>query len=209
MPLDYFRLPVEPLQILFLFAAYLMLALPFFFAGLIISIGYTTMPHKAGLVYFASMAGSAIGAGIPILALPVLEEGRLIIISAAVALTPAALAMLKSVNIKDRVNPDQSFWPNLVLIGSLAIIVFGVVSLTKAVDRIIRVSPSPYKALGQILQFPETSIINSKNSVRGRIDHVQTPYIRFAPGLRLKYTHTFPSQHAVYRDSDNPLVMYD
>jgi len=209
MPLDYFRLPVEPLQILFLFAAYLMLALPFFFAGLIISIGYTTMPHKAGLVYFASMAGSAIGAGIPILALPVLEEGRLIIISAAVALTPAALAMLKSVNIKDRVNPDQSFLPNLVLIGSLAIIVFGVVSLTKAVDRIIRVSPSPYKALGQILQFPETSIINSKNSVRGRIDHVQTPYIRFAPGLSLKYTHTFPSQHAVYRDGDNPLVLYD
>ena len=195
MPLDYFRLPVEPLQILFLFAAYLMLALPFFFAGLIISIGYTTMPHKAGLVYFASMSGSAIGAGIPILALPVVAEGRLIIISAAVALIPAVLALLKSEIIKDRVNPDQTFLPKLVLVGSLAVIAFGAASLTKAVDRIIRVSPSPYKALGQILQFPETSIINSKNSVRGRIDRVATPYIRFAPGLSLKYTHTFPRQH--------------
>lgn len=209
MPLDYFRLPVEPIQIIFLFAAYLMLALPFFFSGLIISIGYTTMPHKAGFVYFASMAGSALGAGIPILALPLLEEGRLIIISAAVPLIPTALVVLKSVVIKNRVNPDQSFLPNWVLIGSLAIIVFGAASLTKAVGLIIRVSPSPYKALGQILQFPETYIIESKTGVRGRIDHVKTPYIRFAPGLSLKYTHTFPNQHVIYRDGDNPLVLYD
>ncbi len=209
MPLDYFRLPVEPLQVLFLFAAYLMLALPFFFSGLIISIGYTTMPHKAGLVYFASMAGSALGAGIPILALPLLEEGRLIIISAAVALIPIAVAILKSVIIKDSVNPDQSYLPNLVLIGSLAIIVFGVASLTKAGGLIIRVSPSPYKALGQILQFPESYIIESKTGVRGRIDRVESPYIRFAPGMSLKYTHTFPNQHVIYRDGDNPLVLYD
>ncbi len=31
MPLDYFRLPVEPVQSLYLLAAYLLLALPFFF----------------------------------------------------------------------------------------------------------------------------------------------------------------------------------
>jgi hypothetical protein len=209
MPLDYFRVPVEPLQSLFLFVAYLLLALPFFFSGLIISIGYITMPHKASLVYFASMAGSALGASIPILALPLIEEGRLIIVSAAVALIPTALAVLKSLIIKDNLNPVQTFLPNLVLICSLAIIVFGVASLTKAVDQIIRVSPSPYKALGQILQFPETYIIESKTSVRGRIDRVETPYIRFAPGLSLKYTDTFPGQHVIYRDGDNPLVLYD
>ena len=48
MPLDYFRLPVEPVQSLYLLAAYLLLALPFFFSGLIIATGYTTVPEKAG-----------------------------------------------------------------------------------------------------------------------------------------------------------------
>jgi hypothetical protein len=38
---------------------------------------------------------------------------------------------------------------------------------------------------------------------------VQTPYIRFAPGLSLKYTDRLPDQHVIYRDGDNPLVLYD
>jgi hypothetical protein len=41
MPLDYFRLAVEPVQCLYLLAAYLLLSLPFFFSGIIIAIGYT------------------------------------------------------------------------------------------------------------------------------------------------------------------------
>jgi len=209
MPLDYFRLAVEPLQSLFLLAAYFLLALPFFFAGLIISIGYTTSPHKAGLVYFASMAGSALGAGIPVLTLPFIEEGRLIILSAAVALIPAVLTVLKSMLKRDGQRPDRPFWQHLALIGSLAIMVFGGASLTKAVDPIIRIAPSPYKALGQILQFPETSIIESNTGIRGRIDRVQTPYIRFAPGLSLKYTRSLPRQHVIYSDGDNPMMLYD
>ena len=33
MPLDYFRLPLEPVQAFYLLVAYLLLALPFFFTG--------------------------------------------------------------------------------------------------------------------------------------------------------------------------------
>ena len=95
MPLDYFRLPVEPVQGLYLMAAYLLLALPFFFSGIIIAIGYTTIPQKAGLVYFASMAGSALGAVAPVPLLTPLGEGKLIIISALIHLVPAAFATLK------------------------------------------------------------------------------------------------------------------
>ena len=120
MPLDYFRLAVEPLQGLVLFAAYLLLALPFFFSGLIVSIGYTTMPAKAGLVYFASMAGSALGAAIPILALPFLDEGRLIIISAAGALIPAALTSLKSILKTNKGIAEQTFWTCLLYTSDAA-----------------------------------------------------------------------------------------
>ncbi|MEN8754202.1 MAG: hypothetical protein AB1Z18_15690, partial [Desulfobacterales bacterium] len=36
LPLDYFRLPVEPVQIFYLLVAYGLLSIPFFFAGLVI-----------------------------------------------------------------------------------------------------------------------------------------------------------------------------
>jgi len=207
MPLDYFRLPVEPLQSLYLLAAYSFLSLPFFISGLIISIGYTTAPERAGLVYFASMTGSALGAIAPVLVLPFLTEGKLIIISSAAALIPAILSTLKSLTKNENL-PGHPFLHSMVLICSAGIIIFGIISLISTVE-IIRVTPSPYKALGQILQFPETKIIETRTSVRGRIDRVKTPYVRFAPGLSLKYTRTLPGQHIIYRDGDSSLVLYD
>jgi len=49
IPLDYFRLPLEPVQIFYLLTAYLLLSLPFFFAGLVISLAYALIPEKADL----------------------------------------------------------------------------------------------------------------------------------------------------------------
>ena len=209
MPLDYFRLPVEPLQSIYLLAAYLCLSLPFFVSGLITAIGYTTIPEKAGLVYFASMAGSALGAIVPVLLLPLLGEGKLIIISAAFPLIPATVSTLKIFPEQDTPLPGHPILRNMQLAFSLATIGMVLYLLTTPGFPLIRVTPSPYKALGQILQFPETQIIESKTSVRGRIDRVKTPYMRFAPGLSLKYTQTLPQQHVIYKDGDNPLVLYD
>jgi hypothetical protein len=209
MPLDYFRLPVEPLQSLYLLSAYTVLSLPFFFSGLIISIGYTTIPRGTGLVYFATMAGSALGALSPIIILPFIEEGSLILLSAAFALIPATISGLKSI-IENRADtPRQRSLNAGVLICSLGMFAFTFLALTSTLDPIIRIRPSPYKALGQILQFPETRITESTSGIRARIDQVKTPYIRFAPGLSLKYTRTLPGQHAIYRDGDDPLVLYD
>jgi spermidine synthase len=209
MPLDYFRLPVEPLQSIYLMAAYLGLSLPFFVSGLIIAIGYTTAPEKAGLVYFASMAGSAIGAVVPVLLLPYLDEGKLIIISAAVPLIPTMVSALKLFPVPHRSNPNHPILRSTIVVCSLVTLGFVIYLLISAGLPIIRIKPSPYKALGQILQFPRTQIIESNSSIRGRIDRVQTPYVRFAPGLSLKYTLGLPYQHVIYKDGDNPLVLYD
>ena len=62
IPLDYFRLPLELIQIFYLLAVYLLLALPFFFTGLVVTLAYAYIPEKTGFVYFSSMAGSACGA---------------------------------------------------------------------------------------------------------------------------------------------------
>jgi hypothetical protein len=209
MPLDYFRLPVEPLQSLYLLAAYVCLSLPFFVSGLLVAIGYTTAPAKAGLLYFTTMAGSALGAVVPLLLLPYLGEGKLIVISAAVPLVPGAAATLVKLPSTDTSSAGFPILRKAMLGCSLATIATAGLFLTTASPSLIRVTPSPYKALGQILQFPNTRIVESRSGIRGRIDRVQTPYVRFAPGLSLKYTQSLPHQDVIYKDGDNPLVLYD
>jgi MFS family permease len=86
LALDYFRLPVEPIQSFYLLIAFIVLALPFFFSGFIVALAYTRLPEKTGLIYFATMCGSACGAIFPGLLLPVFGEGRLVIYSALVPL---------------------------------------------------------------------------------------------------------------------------
>ena len=209
MPLDYFRLPVEPIQSLYLLAAYLLLALPFFFSGTIIAIGYTTVPQKAGLVYFASMAGSALGAVAPVPLLPLLGEGRLVIISALIPMIPAVFATLKASPKKDSKIRHPWLSRTVVIAGCCGCLCFSLFLMTPAGNSLIQIKPSPFKALSQVLQFPKTRIVETNTSIRGRIERVRTPYIRFAPGLSLKYADTLPDQHVVYSDGDNPFVLYE
>jgi hypothetical protein len=209
LPLDYFRLPVEPVQILYLLAAYLLLALPFFFSGMIISIAYISVPEKTGLVYFASMSGSALGAAGPLPLLPLLGEGRLIIVFALISLTPAIFTAtcLDFKNIAEM--GDQKVWRIFGAAGSLPLIFLAIFLLGPAGQNLTQVKPSPYKALSQVMQFPETQIVETKTSIRGRFDRIKTPYIRYAPGLSLQYTPAIPGQDAVFQDGDNQFVLYD
>ena len=207
LPLDYFRLPVEPIQILYLLAAFVLLALPFFFAGIIVTLAYTQRPEQTGLIYFATMCGSAIGAIFPALLLPFCSEDRLVIFSALVPLFCIPLILGK---IEKNQTPSKPRKPNptrWVLAG--LIIIFGAIyTLTPYGNWLIRVKPSPYKALSQILQFPDTHIDRTDNTIRGRIDRVISPYIRFAPGLSLRYMQNITQHEAAFSDGDNQLVFY-
>ena len=205
IPLDYFRLPLEPVQGLYLFFAYALLALPFFFAGLVISLAYSFLPESSGVVYFASMGGSAAGALIPIPLLPLLGEGPLIVLTALIPSLAFFFSRTTAINT-DRLADTIHWKRKLIVITVLATAAFLMVST--GLRAMFEVGPSPYKALSQILQFPHSRILATTNDIRGRIDRVASPYIRFAPGLSLKYTDLLPEQWALYRDGDNPLVFY-
>jgi hypothetical protein len=209
IPLDYFSLPIEPIQALYLLAAYLLPAMPFFFSGMIISLAYMTSPEKTGLIYFATMAGSALGAVAPIPLLPLLGEGKLILVSALISLIPAIFPALYPAR-REKAGKGGQKWQRISGVpGMLLIIIMAVFMSDSRAANLIRVNPSPYKALSQILQFPETHVIESTTGIRGRLDMVKTPYLRYAPGLSLKYTAALPGQNAVFRDGDNQLVLYD
>ena len=98
LPFDYFRLPLESIQVFYLLIVYLLLSLPFFFTGLAVTLAYAYSPEKSGLIYFSSMSGSACGAVIPFLFLPLLGEGHLILL---VSLIPLLLAPFTIISSKE------------------------------------------------------------------------------------------------------------
>ena len=209
IPLDYFSLPIEPIQGLYLLAAYILPAMPFFFSGMLISLAYMTAPDKTGLVYFATMAGSSLGAVVPIPLLPLLGEGKLILLTALISLIPAILPVLSPAR-QEKTGWNDRKWQRICgALGMLLIIFITVLMSHSRWQDLIHVKPSAYKALSQILQFPETHIIASTTGIKGRLDTVKTPYLRYAPGLSLKYTKALPGQNAVFRDGDNQFVFYD
>ena len=208
IPLDYFRLPLEPVQALYLLTAYLFLALPFFFTGIVVSIAYAFMPEKTGFVYFVNMAGSAFGAIIPVLLLPFVCEGKLIIL---LALVPMTVIFLKRSNHNQGDIPSKRIsHPKMryFRIASLCIVIIAGMLIVKGGKTIVQVKPSPYKNLSQILLFPRTRIIETINSIRGRFEDIESPHLRFAPGLSLKYKGMLPDQTATFKDGDNPLFLY-
>jgi len=209
LPLDYFRLPVEPIQMIYLLAAFLLQALPFFLAGVIISIAYITVPQKSGLVYFASMAGSAVGAALPISLLPLAGEGNLIIVSASISLVPLVYSIFYF-DFKTTKRPACHRHRRFSgAAGILTFALFVLFILGVKEGRLVHVKPSPYKALSQILQFPATRIVETTTTIRGRFDRIKSPYIRYAPGLSLKYTDALPGQDAIFKDGDSQFALYD
>jgi hypothetical protein len=208
MPLDYFRLPLETVQILYLLTAYLLLALPFFFTGLVVSIAYAFIPEKTGFIYLANMAGSALGAMLPILLLPFIGEGKLIIVS---ALVPLVILLCNQPSTKAKLSPQGiRYWTRPpLLIFILAILLVAGMFVSAGGKEMIKIRPSPYKALSQSLQFPDTRVTATITGIRGRYDNVHSPYNRFAPGLSLKFTDTLPSQQATFKDGDDPLYLYN
>jgi hypothetical protein len=202
IPLDYFRLPVEPVQALYLLCAYLVLALPFFLAGMVISIAFAAYSENAGLVYFSTMSGSACGAILPLPLLPFLEEGILMVLCALIPLLFLLISSCK--NLESRKTRHYMLWGS-----GAAIVVIGIFLVGAKDGQHVKVKPSPYKALSQILKFPDTHIVRTVSGIRGRIDTVESPYIRFAPGLSLKFQERLPKQSAIFQDADSPYILYE
>ncbi|MFC1799076.1 hypothetical protein ACFLZL_04650, partial [Thermodesulfobacteriota bacterium] len=193
IPLDYFRLPFELIQAVYLLIVYMCLALPFFFAGFVISLCYAYLPEKTGSIYFMSMTGSAIGAALPFLLLPFLGEASLIVI---VSVVPATLLFFNKTK-KNTETERQSFhlkkrFALIPLTISLIVIIFATLPVSPYGNVLIEVKPSSYKSLSQNLKFPQTRILETKTGLRGRTDSIESAYIRFAPGLSLKFDGTLP-----------------
>jgi hypothetical protein len=153
------------------------------------------------------MCGSACGALFPVLLLPVSGEGRLVIYSALIPLILIPVILGSSRRNQPGTRDQKSAG---IALGFFSLVIFlgAIYLVTPYGDSLIRVKPSAYKAISQILQFPDTRIERTFTHIRGRTDRVTSPYIRFAPGLSLRYMETIAPQDAMFKDGDNQIVLY-
>ncbi len=221
LPLDYFRLPVEPIQAFYLAAVYLLPAIPFFIAGLTISLAYAHRPEWSGRIYFVNMAGSALGAFFPLLFLPFLREEQLSVLAAFAPLVILFVGGDKEAkkNMSKRIEEVQTLENHRsqhqalskrhrYILISMGILVVAT-TLSPWASSFFRIRPTSYKDLGRIRQFPDTRIVDTVYGIRGRIDTVESPYLRYAPGLSLKWTEPVSASLALFKDGDGRLVLYE
>lgn len=211
LPLDYYKLPIQPIQALYLMITYLSLATPFFFTGLIVSYAYISMPQKTGLIYFMNMAGSALGALVPVLLLNHMGEGNVIVL---IAILPLLVCFTFSSRTNetgprnDTLYRKKSYRPVWTGIACLSLCLVTILLLHLS-HPVMNIPYSDYKSLHQLLQFPNSRVVDSITSIRGRVDTVHSPYVRFSPGLSLQYSGNLPRQFALFKDGDGRLVCYD
>lgn len=192
VPFDSYVLAWDRLQILYLFIHYLVLTLPFFFTGLIVSAAISAYPEEVGKIYFSSLAGSGIGCLIVVLALPALRGSGLFILIAILAIAAALLFKFKL---------------KTLLICFPAIILMILYLWNPA---IYDIRPSPYKDLSQVLRYPQTRKLTEAWDATSKVDIVESSAIKRAPGLSLAYKKLPPEQLGITIDGDNlsPIPKY-
>ncbi|MBS3818508.1 hypothetical protein KGY73_03275 [bacterium] len=166
-------------QIFFILIYYLLFSLPFFFAGTIISFAITTTTKAVNKIYFSDLIGSGIGTlGVLIIFLPKGDKGVILLIS----FLPLIAALLFSPRRSHAFRGLTGF----LLVG-------GIVLFFQSPDWLsFRISP--YKALPSALRYSQSKHLLTKWNAQSRVDVIDSPAVRYAPGLSLLYQKKLPSQ---------------
>ncbi len=170
-------------QLIYILVYYFLLSIPFFIAGMIISIAITLSSKDVNKIYFFDLIGASIGCLLPLIIFPLFGGTGPLLVSAILALI-ASLFFL----------PSRRF---PVLFLSL-IISFIIIKPT-----LLEINMSQFKSLNVALKFPEAKHINTKWNVFSRIDTIESALVRFAPGLSLKYQKSLPNQIGITIDGDS------
>jgi len=198
VPFDSFSIAWDARQVVLLFLHYVVLAIPFFCSGAVLSLCFTIRRDAAGTTYAYNLIGSAAGC---LLALaipnllggvgPVWLSGALGGIAAVVFARPA------------QGSGDVRVWSRRgITLGGLGLATLSVVSAF-GVPAAGELRLSPYKGLSYALQIPEARIVYSAWNGFSRVDLVESPAIRSLPGLSYRFLSNPPPQRGLFVDGDD------
>ena len=182
---DFIKLAWDKDQIFFIFLYYFLLSVPFFFAGLTISFAISRAPTLVNKIYFSDLLGAATGT---LLALFVFllkgDRGVIIFIS--------FLALIASLLFSGK----RRFTFNLLLLFLMA----AEIGLFLHSPSWLSFRISSYKALPIALKYPHAKHLFTKWNAISRVDILESPAVRYAPGLSLLYEKEFPPQLGLSTD---------
>lgn len=179
IPFDFTRLSWDKSQIYYVFLYYILLSLPFFFAGLTISFAITVCPGFVNKIYFSDLLGAGIGTLLSVFVfLPKGDKGVILFVS--------FLALWASYLFAQR----RSFLFKSLLL--CLIVVSAGVFLYSPFWLSFRISA--FKALPVALKFPEAKLLYTRWNAISRVDVLESPAVRYAPGLSLLYQEELPPQ---------------
>ncbi len=183
VPFDPARLAWDRLQLLAISLYYIILCIPFFWFGLIVSIAYAARSEEANAIYASDLLGAGAGALAMVWLLSLGgPETSVFIIS-----TLLATALLSSADRKTRT-------ASLLLIAvDLAVLFMH--------PQFIQPRISPYKPFSLALQFPGAEHLGTAYSPYARVDLFTSPAVRFAPGLSFTHLEPLPKQTGLAIDA--------
>ncbi|NOQ81276.1 MAG: SAM-dependent methyltransferase, partial [Methylophaga sp.] len=184
----------DPRQLLYLFAIYLVLTLPFFFAANVIGLSFYQYKEHVSFLYAADLLGAGIGSvGIIFLLFGLFPEKILTVLLLVVVFS----ALIVSTYAFNRQQLNKTKWNSAFLVIVVIAILF--------LPNFATLQISPYKSQSQLLTMPETKIIDRQSSPLGLITVVESNKLplRHAPGLSITADTEPPEQLAVFTDGDN------
>ncbi|MHC1744013.1 MAG: SAM-dependent methyltransferase [Syntrophobacteraceae bacterium] len=199
--------PLNPLEILwdsrqwlYLLQTYLILLLPFFFAGNCLTIALARFKGDIHRIYFFDLLGAGLGALGIVGLLFVLPPWRCLPILSAPGFAAAGFVRLDLRRRRSR------------LAGILLILFGGIFPLIWPQDGSFpRISA--YKGLSTALLAPGSQVIAQRASPLGWLAVVESPSIpfRYAPGMSLQCTSEPPAQLGIFVDGDSmsPVIRFD
>ena len=209
LPFDSFAIAFDRKQVWILAIHYLVLALPFFFSGMVVGLLLTLYPYAAGKVYALNLTGSAAGCALA-LVLPTILSGE------GIVLFSSALAAVSQVQLRDLApgHLRSKVLPLAYTTLALALVLFALWDAAlraggKQPPAWLALRQSPYKSLSYALQYPSAQVVYRRWNAFSRVDVVRSPGIHSLPGLSYRYLEPPPPQDGLFVDGDNlsPIVL--
>jgi hypothetical protein len=182
-PFDPGKLSWDRLQLLYLGLYYLILSFPFFSFGMIISAALSSMTGSSGRIYGADLTGAGTGSLLTLWLLSTGGPEQVVFIMSAL---PALVLCIYS-RKKTRLSSGVLFLMNLL------VLYFHPLYIEPRI--------SPYKPLEAALRFPGAELLKTYYSPFTRVDILNSPAVRSAPGLSFKYLRELPGQTGISIDA--------
>lgn len=179
---DPVKIAWDPMQIIYILIYYILLSIPFFFSGMIISIAISRFSNIVHRIYFSDLIGAGSGCLLALIIFSLTGASNSVIISSISGILASTIFSLQPSPYKKNIFPYRL----ILIIIPISIIIIS--------PSFMEISISPYKGLQTALRHPDSEIVKTEWDSISRVDVIKSGAVRFAPGLSLKFQGELPEQ---------------